>query len=94
MVSVVSGALLAGTPARCLVAIDVLGTVHLFVPSVSATDSSILKLQACRQLLGNLQHARVADVCGESSQRGTWHVLEKPIQACQQRSLALAAIVG
>jgi len=40
------------------VAIDVLGTVHLFVPVLEANARCILKRMASRRLAGNLQVTR------------------------------------
>jgi hypothetical protein len=65
ILAVVSGAGIGGITARCLVAIDVLGTVHFFTPEY---ESGALQHRAARSLPGNLTHVTVGNVRG-SSQR-------------------------
>ena len=59
-----SGPLIEGSTARCLVAIDVLGTVHLFAPVQTENAAFTMQEVALRRVPANLQHAAVADVRG------------------------------
>jgi len=57
------------------VAIDVLGTVHLFVPVLEENARCILKRMASRRLAGNLQVTRALSYA--CSQEGS------PVHACR-----------